>query len=570
MDNQVGVVRSWKLDMSKNLLVLFIFCVICIGCSQPDPFIPEDSISYFGKISAGTESSCYLDRNENMIKCWGRNDYGKLGLGDGLYRGDGLGEMGSNLPFIDLGMGKLGKFVVAGDDHTCAILDDDTLKCWGRNIDGQLGLGDDETRGDGSGEMGDNLPIVNLGTGRTARVIDVNGAHSCAILDNGRLKCWGKVDNGRLGIPTSSGNLGDDPNEMGDNLPFVDLGRFGNVVKAVGLGPSHTCAILRNDGVKCWGEVGDGRLGLPISSGDQGDDAGEMGDNLPFVDLGVGRNVKAIAVGNRYTCAILDNDNLKCWGHNRYGQLGQGDTDSRGDDPGEMGDNLSSIDLGMGRTPKTITVGSGHACAILDNNTLKCWGYNTFGQLGLEDRDHRGDDPNEMGDNLPDINLGAGRIPLFVSAGDFHTCAVLDNYALKCWGNYQYGRLGLPISLGDWGDESGEMGDWLPEVDLSGTEGVSYAQLKAYVLDPWGCLTCHGPTGAESWGASQADIRQEILNTKVVVGNPGSSLLFTRSSAEPPATTMPPQGFTGGQGDGPVDSVGLDYITRFINGLANP
>lgn len=555
------------MSKKKNLIIL---CLIFFGCAQPEPFTPADTVNYLGKVSLGEDYSCYLDRNENMIKCWGRNSFGALGLGDMANRGDGLGEMGSNLPFVDLGTGKLGKFIVAGDEHTCAILDDDTLKCWGHNVDGQLGLGDDENRGDTSGEMGDNLPVVDLGTGRTARIVDVRKSHSCAILDNGTLKCWGKVDNGRLGLPISSENLGDDLNEMGDNLSVVDLGRFGSSIKAIGLGISHTCAILENDGVKCWGEVDDGRLGLPVSSGDQGDDSGEMGDNLPFVDLGVGRNVNALDVGGEHACVILDNNTIKCWGDNSYGELGLGDTDSRGDDSGEMGDNLASVDLGTGRIPKSITVGHSHTCVILDNNTLKCWGYNSFGQLGLGDREHRGDDPDEMGDNLPDIDLGTGRIPLFVNAGDFHTCVLLDNYSLKCWGRIQHGRLGLPVSLGDWGNESGEMGDWLPEVDLSGTGGISYAQLKAYVLDPWACLTCHGPSGTEPWGVDQIDIREEILESKVMAGNPGNSLLFTRASAVPPSPTMPPSSFTGGQGNGPVNSIGLDYITRFIDGLANP
>ena len=74
------------------------------------------------------------------------------------HRGDGAGEMGDNLPSVDLGSGRSAKFIAAGGDHTCAILDDGSVKCWGRNDYGQLGYGDTQNRGDGAGEMGDTLP----------------------------------------------------------------------------------------------------------------------------------------------------------------------------------------------------------------------------------------------------------------------------------------------------------------------------------------------------------------------------------------------------------------------------
>jgi alpha-tubulin suppressor-like RCC1 family protein len=84
--------------------------------------------------------------------------------------------MGDDLPVVDLGTGRTAKMISAGGEHTCALLDDDSVKCWGRNQYGQLGLGDTSNRGDGPGEMGDNLPVVDLGTyvgnyGRGLRVI---------------------------------------------------------------------------------------------------------------------------------------------------------------------------------------------------------------------------------------------------------------------------------------------------------------------------------------------------------------------------------------------------------------
>ena len=81
--------------------------------------------------------------------------------------------------------------IATGVAHTCALLNDGTVKCWGYGQTGQLGYGDERTRGDGPGEMGNNLPIVSLGTGRTAVQIACGGYHTCALLDDASLKCWG-------------------------------------------------------------------------------------------------------------------------------------------------------------------------------------------------------------------------------------------------------------------------------------------------------------------------------------------------------------------------------------------
>ena len=96
------------------------------------------------------------------MKCWGVNQYGQLGLGDTENRGDGADEMGDNLPGVDLGTGRTAKALSVGKYHTCALLDDDSVKCWGSNWYGQLGLGDTENRGDASNQMGNKLPVVNL------------------------------------------------------------------------------------------------------------------------------------------------------------------------------------------------------------------------------------------------------------------------------------------------------------------------------------------------------------------------------------------------------------------------
>ena len=293
--------------------------------------------------------------------------------------------------------------LAAGVHHVCAILDDKSVKCWGWNKYGQLGLGDTDDRGDASGEMGDNLPTVDLGTGRTAIAISADDAHTCALLDNKSVKCWGYNFRGQLGLGDRD-NRGDASGEMGDNLPTVDLGT-GRTAIAIASGGLHTCALLDNLSVKCWGYNNRGQLGLGDTN-QRGDASDEMGDNLPAVDLGTGRTAIAISASGYHTCALLDNKSVKCWGTNFNGRLGQGDTNHRGDASGEMGDNLPTVDLGTGRTATSIIAGNGHSCAVLDNKSVKCWGYNGDGRLGLGDTDDRGDASGEMGDNLPAVDLG--------------------------------------------------------------------------------------------------------------------------------------------------------------------
>ena len=114
-------------------------------------------------------------------------------------------------------------------------------------------------------------------------------------------------------------------------------------------------------------------------------------DALNPIDLGTGRTAVAIAAGGYHSCAVLDDGTAKCWGANASGNLGQGDTATRGDGAGEMGDNLDPIELGTGRTAIAVAAGLEHSCAMLDDGTAKCWGENGAGQLGLDSTSDRGE-----------------------------------------------------------------------------------------------------------------------------------------------------------------------------------
>ncbi len=435
----------------------------CKNSEQATAIASDSNASLLKPLASSYNRTCAMSQT-GVLKCWGLNDYGQLGLGDLVNRGGNAGDMGANLTAVDLGTGRSAKSVSMADWHTCAILDNDKVKCWGWNGDGELGLGDTNTRGDNPNEMGDNLPYVDLGTGRTAKSIAAGGSHTCAILDNDKLKCWGYNMDGELGYEHNT-DIGDAPGQMGDNLPYVNLGT-GRTAKYITNAGHHTCALLDNGTVKCWGHNGFGQLGVGHNSGFS-HNAGSMGDNLAPIDLGTGRTAKAVISGGFFNCAILDNDKIKCWGRNNAGQLGLGDTANRGDDPNEMGDNLPYVDLGGSSKVSGMTTRSEHVCAtIMGNSKLKCWGVNDSGQLGLGDTANRGDDANEMGNNLPEVELGTSRSAKAVATGHAHTCTILDDYSVKCWGNGWTGMLGYEDPY-NRGDQANQMGNNLPSVNLA-------------------------------------------------------------------------------------------------------
>ena len=398
---------------------------------------------------------------QGEVKCWGENGGGFLGLGDSEHRGDDPGEMGDALPAVDLGTGAVAVAVTSGLHHECAVLADGAVKCWGGNYSGELGLGDIERRGDDPDGMGDGLPTVDLGTGRTATAVTVGISHSCALLDNRSVKCWGGNNVGQLGLGDAD-SRGDEPGEMGDQLPAVDLGT-GRTATALSSNDSHTCALLDDGSVKCWGRNGAGQLGRGDTD-PRGDDPDEMGDHLPPIDLGSGRTALAVSTGSQHCCALLDDGSVKCWGADG-GRLGLGDIEGRGDDPGEMGDQLPPVDLGTGATAVAMSAGAHHACAILTTGAIKCWGAGDYGTLGNGGQTVVGRSPDEMGDALAPVDVGSGVQPTVVAASLQISCVGFSQGQLKCWGGNQYGQLGLGDTE-DRGDAPGEMGDALPFIEL--------------------------------------------------------------------------------------------------------
>lgn len=454
------------LATAAAVLVVALTLAAPTSPTSADPNEARASAPLASRISAGRDHTCAI-LDSGRLTCWGGNAFGQLGLGVPGSRGIATTvNMGAALPAVDLGTGRTARQVVAGDHSTCALLDDSTVKCWGSGGDGRTGYESPADRGLSSTDMGDDLPTVDLGTGRTAVVLAAGLGHTCAILDNGDLKCWGYNVAGQLGYGDES-SRGAAPGQMGDDLPPIDLGD-GRRVVAVAAGLRSTCAILDNGQLKCWGENSQGQLGY----GDEfarGNDPGEMGDALPAVDLGSGRSAVAVGVGGSSTCALLDNGGVKCWGDGFL--LGRGSTATIGDDPGEMA-LLTEVDLGANRQVVTLSVSLSFVCTLLDDATVKCWGLNGEGRLGSGDSIDRGYLPNQMGASLAPVSLGTGAVPIAVTTGLNHACAVLATGRMKCWGDFT--ALGIGASS-DVGDSPAEMGDDLPVVDIDGTVGAPRA-----------------------------------------------------------------------------------------------
>ncbi|MEC8340449.1 MAG: putative Ig domain-containing protein, partial [Candidatus Thermoplasmatota archaeon] len=372
-----------------------------------DP-LEGDSLS----LVTGEYNTCAIKDNGDVY-CWGRNGNGQIGNGQISNANTACGQTGhkcKDVPTLTNVKGSNGYDAVSlafGDRHACALLDDGDVVCWGRNNAGQLGT----TGGDK-----DTPQAINLGTGRTATSIYAGGNYNCAILDDASVKCWGQNDQGQLGIGTSSNT----------NTPTT-VASFGTGRTAVALATAFktVCALLDDGSVKCWGDRADGLLGNGGSTTDL--------DSPPAspINLGTGRTAKAITGGEQHFCAILDDDSVKCWGNGANGKLGTGSTS------GQNTPTSTSGSFGSGRYAVAIDAGYQHTCVILDNGALTCWGDDSNGQLG-----NGATTGTKSSLQSATVNLGAGRTAISLSAGGKHTCAQLDNDELMCWGHRGSGQVG--------------------------------------------------------------------------------------------------------------------------------
>eukprot|EP00971_Amphidinium_carterae_P350065 6491363-Amphidinium_carterae.2 len=398
-----------------------------------------------------------------VLKCWARNNDGRLGYGDIHHRGDTPNEMGDALPAVSLGAGRSCVDVVAGDSHFCALLDDASVKCWGSANVGWLGYGDTTNRGSASGQMGDNLPAVDLGDTCIPVQVSVAVYHSCVLCEDGTVKCWG-----RSPYSCQESDHGKDPGTMGNSLPTVDFGA-GKTALALSTATAsgHTCAMLSDGTAKCCGWNHFHQLGYADTTDRYL--SSQMGDNLPAIAFGVLSPQAIFCASTSRTFVFFADGTVKGVGYNDLYGLGYSDNSDRT----SWGDTLPAIPLGSNLTAVSGGFGNFYgACIIFSDYQLKCYGTKVYGYADTAERN--GANPATMGDNLPFIDLGQGVVS--VATNGNVACAVLVDDSIKCWGQgVAFGVNGF--GYGDTlarGTTPGTMGNALPTVDL----GVPLACIK--------------------------------------------------------------------------------------------
>jgi alpha-tubulin suppressor-like RCC1 family protein len=281
-------------------------------------------------IGTGFEYTCAL-LGDRTMQCWGSNYTGQLG--DGTIGGY------SPTPVRVQGLANIMTAAVGGF-HACAMLSDHTVRCWGRNADGQVGNG---TLTDAT------TPQSVTGLGSVAALV-AGGYHTCVLMFDSTVRCWGRNDDGQLGDGT--GRTSSTP---------VQVSGISSAVAITG-GGYHTCALLSSGTVQCWGRNSFGQVGGPTST---------AAFYAPITVSGISGAI-AVVGGGYHGCAVLSDRTMRCWGENDFGELGNGGTAN------------SSIPVPVSgiASPTFVTLGGWHSCVLMPDQTVRCWGQNDYGQLG--------------------------------------------------------------------------------------------------------------------------------------------------------------------------------------------
>lgn len=271
------------------------------------------------------------------------------------------------------------------------------------------------------------------GASAVGSYLDLGAAHGCALQKDRMVRCWGKGASGRLG----GGQTDDRLSSAGaGDATAVSIGQ----VTALTAGELHTCVLLSGGSVRCWGEGSSGQLG----SGGRDSRRDGHADHLSGTDeastVPLGGAATAISAGGEFTCALMSDGAVRCWGDGRAGVLGSRATDSRLDGlPDGPTDEASVVALGGAAT--AITAGTQHACALLAGGAVRCWGAGANGRLGSGATDDRLDGEVAGGtDEASSVPLAEPATA--ISAGESHTCALLASGAVSCWGLGASGQLG--------------------------------------------------------------------------------------------------------------------------------
>ena len=369
-----------------------------IGVGQTQQFTANGALTPTAVAGGGFHACMRLP--DGTVQCWGRNNFGQLGNGDG-----NLAD--SSVPVAVRGLTTATR-VVTGDSHTCALLGDGTVQCWG--------VGDSGQRGDGTFNNISTVPAAVVGiTGAVA--VAARGYHSCALLGDGTVWCWGRNSDGQLGVTPSGSQCPTTPGFFCSSTPV----RAAGITSAAGViaGGYHTCALFGDGTAQCWGRNDDGQLG-----------DGTFTTSSTPVPVGGLTGAAAVTGGFYHTCALLGDGTVQCWGRNAEGQLGDGSS---------IGTRAPTRVIGI-TGALAVSGGFQHTCALLSDGTVQCWGRNAEGQLG---------DGTTTSSSTP-VRVGGVTGAVAVSAGILHTCALLANGTVKCWGavGNGFGQLGNGATTG--------------------------------------------------------------------------------------------------------------------------
>ncbi len=385
-----GDIKCWGASSSIGLLGQGNnFSAIGISGSQE---ISELSPLQFGGLKAisvfsAVETFCALFTN-SKVKCWGNLPH------TGEKIGDEDGEL-AVAEFIEFGSDKEIRSLSIGDSFLCALFADGFVRCLGSNSRGQLGQ-----PGFSGGESGMESSLVQLPQGLRALRIASTNSNTCAILDDGTIRCWGDGSHGVNGNGSTS-IVGDEASEMGEEMESISIAPNSRPIHLYS-SAAHYCALFENGKIKCWGDNDDGECGTEGEA--FGDAPGEM-ETLSYLSFSKSEAIVAIGLSNNNSCAAFSDGAIICWGFNELGQLGQGDTLSRGKLPASSVSAISPISFSTSDSIFELSLAYQSPCAHLSDGTIKCWGRGSLLGVGVSDPNHAGDSPGEI-QNQPKTMLG--------------------------------------------------------------------------------------------------------------------------------------------------------------------
>ncbi len=363
-------------------------------------------------LAAGGGHVCAL-LDDHSVRCWGQNYAGELGIGT-LDAGV-VTPSRTPTPTGVAGLPNVAAVAAGGYSNglgiSCATAADGGALCWGSNDNGGLGLGPND--GSAPAESIAPLPLDLAAVVQLA----LGGLFSCALTVNGSVSCWGSNSDKQLGRVLDAGSF--DPTPTSVSLP--------GVATAVATGISHACALLVDQSVVCWGAADHGEIGQIVDGG----------VSMPQTVSGI--KATQVSAGDVSTCVITIAGGVSCWGGNQSGQLGRGDASDASVDPMP-----EPVALPAGLTALQITSAVGTTCALMSDHSAWCWGDNAYGEIGSGSAV-----PGFLPQPTPVQGL-SNVVQMASGPGGYTVCALLDDGSVRCWGANYANQLGI--------DSSGEGG----------------------------------------------------------------------------------------------------------------